>query len=142
MIGKGEWNVNFWVYDSVRERWERKTRMPHCRRHFETCIVDNKVFIAGGIGNYRIIQDNAFFYDYKMDLWSNTRTITQMKCCNFLNKCFLFSTVVKCGSLWELNSLSQNIIEIDVDVDENILKNQSEYVIFSYKDKLFIKGRI
>lgn len=24
LIGKGNWNTNMWVYDSIRERWERK----------------------------------------------------------------------------------------------------------------------
>lgn len=142
LIGKGEWNINFWVYDSIRERWERKSRVPHCRRHFESCIVGNKVFIAGGVGNYRIIKDNTFFYDYKMDLWSNVvrALMPQMKCCSFLNKCFFFSTVPKCGYFWEENSLTQDLIRVDISVDEEILKKQSEYAIFSYNDKLYVKG--
>lgn len=25
-IGRGKWNYNVWAYDSIRERWERKTK--------------------------------------------------------------------------------------------------------------------
>lgn len=141
LIGKGEWNVNFWVYDSVRERWERKSRVPHCRRHFESCIVGHKIFVAGGIGNYRIIQDNVFYYDYKMDIWSNVRTLPQMKCCSYLNKCFFFSATQKCGYFWDVDSQSQDIIKVEVLIEHDILKRQSEYAIFSYRDKLYVKGK-
>lgn len=141
LLGKGEFNVNFWVYDTLRERWERKSRMPYCRRHFETCVVDNKVFITGGIGNYRIIQDNGFFYDYKMDVWSQIRTIPQVKCCSFLNKCFFFSLVQKRGFFWELDHPTQIFVDVDVSVDEEILKCQTDYAVFSYKEKFFIKGK-
>lgn len=24
--GRGNWSNNFWVYDTIRERWERKTK--------------------------------------------------------------------------------------------------------------------
>lgn len=142
LIGKGEWNVNFWVYDSVTERWERKSRLPHCRRHFESCIVGNKVFIAGGVGSFRIIQDNVFFYDYKLDTWSSARTIAPMKCCDFLNKCFFFSAVQKCGFFWEIDSHSSDFIKVDVIVEDDVLKRQSEYAIFSYKNSFFIKGKL
>lgn len=141
LIGKGEWNVNFWVYDSIKENWERKTIMPHCRRHFETCTVENKVFITGGIGNFRIIQENTFFYDYKRNFWSQTRIIPQVKCCSFLKKCFYFSAVQKCGYFWEWNHPSQSVIEVDISADEDILRRQSEYAVFSYDDKLYVKGK-
>lgn len=140
LIGKGEWNVNFWVYDSIREKWERKSTLPHCRRHFESCIVGNKVVIAGGIGNFRIIQDNTFFYDYKRNFWSPLQSLPQMKCCSFLDKCFFFSIVLKCGYFWEEKSLTPNV-KIDLIVKEEILKNQSEYAIFSHGEKFYIKGK-
>lgn len=141
LIGKGEWNVNFWVYDSVRDRWERKSRLPHCRRHFESCVVGNKIFIVGGIGNYRIIQDNTFFYDYRLDLWSNIITLPQMKCCSFLNKCFFFSIVQKCGYFLDGDNITTEVIKVDALVEEEIFKRQSEYAIFSYRDKLYVKGK-
>lgn len=25
-IGRGKWNYNVWAYDTIRERWERKTK--------------------------------------------------------------------------------------------------------------------
>lgn len=141
LIGKGEWNVNFWVYDSIKEKWERKTRLPYCRRHFETCIVGNNVVVAGGIGNYRIIQENSFHYDYKKDRWSKLRALPQMKCCDFLNKCFFLHMVEKCGFFWKIDGTFEDIIKVNILVDEQIVKRQSEFGIFSYKDKFYIKGK-
>lgn len=140
LLGEGEFNLNFWVYDTMRDRWERKSRMPHARRHFESCIVGQKVFVAGGVGNYRIIQENGFFYDYKMDVWSEARTIPLVKCCNFLNKCFFFNLAQKRGFFWELHHPTQIFVDVDGSVDKKVLKSQTDYAIFSYKDKFFIKG--
>lgn len=40
-------------------------RLPVSRRHFECAVVNDCVYIIGGVGNFRIVQENIFFYDFK-----------------------------------------------------------------------------
>lgn len=41
-------------------------RMPKERRHFSSCIVDDKLFIIGGTGRFRIkLNDDMFYFDLK-----------------------------------------------------------------------------
>lgn len=77
-----------------------------------------------------------------MDSWSNVRSLPQMKCCSFLNKCFFFSTTQKCVYFWEENNNNENLIKVEVLIEEEILKKQSEYALFSYNNKLYIKGEV
>ncbi|XP_025828923.1 kelch repeat and BTB domain-containing protein 2, partial [Agrilus planipennis] len=104
-IGRGDWNRSFWVYDNVKEKWQHKSVIPQVRRHFESCLVGEFLYIIGGAGNYRIIQENMLWYNYKTDLWSKVIMLPcpgrQIKCCAFKkNKLFLLNVNNKCGLLF------------------------------------------
>ncbi|XP_057667830.1 kelch-like protein 30 isoform X2 [Diorhabda carinulata] len=45
ILGKGDWNKNFWCYNSLKDKWHRKERCI-TRRHFQTCIVGSKLYIV------------------------------------------------------------------------------------------------
>ncbi|KAF5292545.1 hypothetical protein FQR65_LT01691 [Abscondita terminalis] len=107
LMGKGNWNKNFWVYDVVREGWERKSVLPFVRRHFESCICGNYLYIIGGTGNFRVIQHNMFWYNYKDDKWSGQIELPcverQLKCCCWNEQLFILSITSKCGYVFDCN---------------------------------------
>ncbi|KAF5278010.1 hypothetical protein FQA39_LY18420 [Lamprigera yunnana] len=143
LLGKGNWNKNFWVYDIVRESWERKSVLPFVRRHFESCICDNYLYIIGGTGNFRVIQSNMFWYHYKEDKWSGQIELPcvdrQLKCCCWNKQLFLLNNTNNCGyvfdrckSLWYKLSIATS--------DESICHLPDICTIFSYKNRLYVKG--
>ncbi|XP_050512600.1 uncharacterized protein LOC126888403 isoform X2 [Diabrotica virgifera virgifera] len=151
VLGKGEWNYTFWVYDSIKDMWRTKSRMPFPRRHFETCIVGSKVFVSGGIGQFRIIQSNVFWYDYKTDEWSKQYQFPQnvfgrsYKCCNYLDKFLIFSVNKKCAYFFDENSgwtILPLVFPPTLDHDiKNMQTESGKFSLFAYKDRLYVKGK-
>ncbi|KAJ8951199.1 hypothetical protein NQ314_007700 [Rhamnusium bicolor] len=143
LIGKGNWNYNFWVFDTIRERWERKCVLPFPRRHFETCMVGTNLYIIGGTGVFRVIQENMFWYNYKEDKWSTQIMLPfpgrQLKCCNFLNQLFILNISNKCGFFFNEKTFVWKKMEIAI--DDGVINNLSDFSIFSYKNSLYIKGK-
>ncbi|KAJ8919015.1 hypothetical protein NQ315_016920 [Exocentrus adspersus] len=143
LLGRGHWNKNFWVYDTIRGRWERKSVMPYPRRHFETCMVGEKLYLIGGTGSFRVIQSNMFWYNYKDDGWSAPFGLPcserQLKFCDFQDKLFLFNINNKCGYFFDDKSFTW--LKMDVIVDDSVLSKQNEFVIFSNKNTLYLKGK-
>ncbi|KAJ8947833.1 hypothetical protein NQ318_009978 [Aromia moschata] len=141
LIGRGNWNTNFWVYDTIREKWERKGVMPFVRRHFETCMVGNNLYIMGGTGMYRLLQENMVWYNFKDDKWSGQIklpcTSRQLKCCSFLNSFFILNINNKCGYFFNDNSSNWNKLVIKGDVTNC----NSEFSIFANRSKLYVKGK-
>ncbi|GJQ69382.1 hypothetical protein Trydic_g6503 [Trypoxylus dichotomus] len=140
---RGNWNENFWVFDTYRDRWERKAKMPRGRRHFESCIIGDVIYIVGGTGKFRVVQDNMFSYNYKLDVWSNLVQLPcigrQIKCCEYKDQLFLLSAITKCGYIY--NVLTNSWIELRICDTDSIVSNFSnQFVIFSYKDYIYIKG--
>ncbi|XP_022921282.1 kelch-like protein 6 isoform X2 [Onthophagus taurus] len=141
-LGKGNWNNNFWVYNTICDRWERKSKLPFERRHFETCISNDVLYIVGGTGSFRIIQDNMFYYKYKTNEWSKTQILPcagrQVKCCDFQQKLFLLNINGKCGYLFDLNH--NRWIQLPI-YDNNIeVIYPNKFSLFSYEDKIYLKG--
>lgn len=143
LLGKGNWNYNFWVYDTIRERWERKCVLPFPRRHFETCMVGDILYIVGGTGVFRVIQENMFWYNYKEDKWSAQMALPcsgrQLKCCSFLNQLFILNVNNKCGYFFDDKKF--HWLKMEVMIDDSLISNEAEFAIFSYRDKLYIKGK-
>ncbi|CAG9817802.1 unnamed protein product [Phaedon cochleariae] len=144
LIGRGKWNYNLWVFDTIRERWERKCVLPYPRRHFDTCIVGTKLFITGGTGTFRVTQENTFWYDFKNDKWSTQLRLPffdrQLKCCCFSNKYFILSISNKCG-YFLIDEDFGNWMKMPLNVDDSLLKNQSDFGLFTYEDKFYVKGK-
>ncbi|KAI4462477.1 kelch protein [Holotrichia oblita] len=141
--GRGNWNSNFWVYDTIREKWERLTKMPFGRRHFESCIVDNTICIIGGTGNFRVLQDNMFWYNYKLNEWSQLISLPcsglHIKCCEYRNQLFLLNIDIKCGYLY--NPSTNDWVKLKINITESIEKCfLDKFLIFSYEDFICIKG--
>ncbi|XP_060524199.1 kelch-like protein 40b isoform X2 [Cylas formicarius] len=146
LIGGGNWNNNIWVFDTFRERWERKHQLPHGRRHFESCKVGHRLYIIAGIGRFRIIQDNLIYYDFKTDQWSNIKALPspsqQIKCCNFRNQLFILCSSTRLGYLLDSHTENWRVLKILVKNEDIYLENLKLPVsIFSWKGKLFIKGQ-
>ncbi|KAF2881276.1 hypothetical protein ILUMI_24895 [Ignelater luminosus] len=143
VIGYGNWNKNLWVYNTVTDCWQRKSVMPFARRHFQSCIVENCLYIIGGTGNYRILQENMFSYDYKEDRWSQLIKLPccerQTKCCSWNDELFVFNVNEKCAYIFDKcrSSWTKMIIS---DKKHLVMSFPSKFSVFSHKDSVYIKG--
>uniref|UniRef100_A0A6P7GQK7 Kelch-like protein 38 n=1 Tax=Diabrotica virgifera virgifera TaxID=50390 RepID=A0A6P7GQK7_DIAVI len=145
-----EWNYSLLVYDSIKEIWETKSSMPFRRRHFEICVVGSKVFITGSRGHPGIIESNIFWYDYKTDEWSKEYECPKhlleksSKCCNYLDKFLILNLNMKCVCMFEENigfTIFPLVFPATLDHDiKNIATECGEFSLFSYKDRLYLKG--
>lgn len=141
ILGKGDWNKYFWTYDSIQEKWQRKEKCIK-RRHFQTCIVGPKLYIVGGTGLFRKCLDNVLYYDFLTN-WRCSEIdfpvfIRQMKCCDFMGKFFLFNINDACA--YHLND-SGGWIRVPFRIEDSLLELQFDYSVFSYKNRLYIKGK-
>ncbi|XP_057667829.1 kelch-like protein 29 isoform X1 [Diorhabda carinulata] len=141
ILGKGDWNKNFWCYNSLKDKWHRKERCI-TRRHFQTCIVGSKLYIVGGTGMFRKCLENVLYYDFLTNWRSGVIDfpvfIRQMKCCDFMGNFFLFNINEVCG--YYLND-SGGWTRVPIRIENNLLDLQFDYSIFSYKNRLYIKGK-
>ncbi|XP_017786331.1 PREDICTED: kelch-like protein 38 [Nicrophorus vespilloides] len=139
-LGTGNWNTNFWMYDTIRESWDLKGRMPSGRRHFETCIIKNHVYIVGGTGKFRVIQDNMLSYNYVKNIWSKEIKLPDsglnVKCCNYMNRLFLFYQNHKCGYLYYPENGCFQQLTIG---DMHFPNIEGKFGVYCYDDRIFIK---
>lgn len=61
--GTADWNMSVWMYNTFREDWRLLTKLPKERRHFKSIVIKDKLYVIGGTGKYRIIQDDMMVYD-------------------------------------------------------------------------------
>ncbi|KAK9686410.1 BTB And C-terminal Kelch [Popillia japonica] len=119
------------------------SRVPYERRHYESCVVNGRVWIIGGIGNYTKIQDNMFWYNYKQDEWSQLIQLPcrslNIKCCEYKNELFLLNIDTKYGYLYNLVTNRWKKLKIrPTDAIEKCLADK--FMISSYEDYICIKG--
>lgn len=60
------------------ESWEMKAEMKQARANFSTCVINNLVYVFGGISgakeNYKpIISDSVEVFDLLINVWSEIR---------------------------------------------------------------------
>uniref|UniRef100_A0A6P7GZX1 Uncharacterized protein LOC114344393 n=1 Tax=Diabrotica virgifera virgifera TaxID=50390 RepID=A0A6P7GZX1_DIAVI len=135
--------------------------MPFPSRHFETCIVGSKAFfwVVRDIGQFRKIQSNMFWYDYKTDEWSQQYKFPiadkSYKCCNYLDTFLILSIDEMCAFLFKENrgwrklklafpplEFSHDIryIQTQYIISKYITEQIYKYTLFAYKDRLYLKG--
>nr|XP_008197617.1 PREDICTED: kelch-like protein 38 isoform X1 [Tribolium castaneum] len=141
-LGKGEWNLDFRSYDVIKQSWKSQ-KLPFPRRHFETCVCGKYLFLVGGTGPFRVIQDNLFWYDIEEDQWSEVVQLPcegrQLKCCPFGDKLLILNLNNKCGYLFspELNEWSTLTI---CDLNNVLPAFSDDLSLFCYKSRIYIKG--
>ncbi|CAH0559875.1 unnamed protein product [Brassicogethes aeneus] len=143
VLGKGNWNYNHWAYNTITEKWKKESLMVVPRRHFESCIVGNYLFVVGGTATFRVVQDDMFYYDLINGWWSHPIKLpmsdSQTKCCDFVNKLFIVNLSKENPIYYfDLESSAWKIVEI-IDQDK-ILQTIKIFNVFSNKDTLFIRG--
>ncbi|KAK5650628.1 hypothetical protein RI129_001657 [Pyrocoelia pectoralis] len=141
-LGKGNWNKNVWVYDTIRENWERKSVLPFERRHFECCVCGNFIYIISGTAKFRVMSDNMFWYNYKEDKWSKEIQLPcldrPVRCCSWNNQLFLFCVHNKCGYVFDQQKTLWYKLNISASPDK-ISHFSSTSTVFSYKNHLYIR---
>ncbi|KAL3278157.1 hypothetical protein HHI36_013500 [Cryptolaemus montrouzieri] len=142
-MGKGSWNQDVWSLDIIEGTKEQKQSMPAPRRHFESCVCGNYIYVVGGTGAYRVIQDNINWYDLEGDTWSKGAVLPcsgkQIKCCCHNNQLFVFSLSEKCGYLFFHETGLWKKFEIS-DPNCFIPKVFTPFSIISYNNNLYLKG--
>ncbi|RZC41186.1 kelch-like protein 38 [Asbolus verrucosus] len=141
-LGRGNWNRTFYMFDLIKEKWIQKDSLPCARRHFESCICGNYLFIVGGTGPFRVIRENIFWYNLSDESWSEEVELPcygrQLKCCPFDDKLFVLNINNKCG--YSFNPDSKTWTKLDICDSNNVLPYYSEILsVFSYKSSLYIK---
>ena len=58
-----EWYKQVWCYDSLKNTWRIITELPTPRRHHSIAVNGNFVYVIGGFGRHRIIQNTVDRYD-------------------------------------------------------------------------------
>ncbi|XP_050518317.1 uncharacterized protein LOC114327589 [Diabrotica virgifera virgifera] len=145
-----ERNYRLLMYDSIKEIWKTKSRMPFRVRNFKTCIVGSKMFITGNRGHPHVMPLHMFWYDYETDEWStrydcprHIRDISY-KCCNYLDKFLIFSLNWKCACTFEETSGFTILPLVYPPTLDNDIKNMQikcgKFSLFAYKDRLYLKG--
>ncbi|CAG9770460.1 unnamed protein product [Ceutorhynchus assimilis] len=119
-MGIGNWNFNFWAYDTFKGKWERKSKLPQERRHFESAIVDHCIYLIGGIGKFRVVQENMVWYDFIADKWSPVIPLPStnnrnFQCCSFNGKLCMVYSVEKRAYLYDKEKTNWTQIEIQID---------------------------
>ncbi|XP_048523246.1 kelch-like protein 30 isoform X2 [Dendroctonus ponderosae] len=148
ILGLGQWNRNFWMYDTIKGTWERKTILPVSRRHFECAVVNDCVYIVGGVGNFRIVQENIIFYDFKTDTWGSPIFLPvsdrKLKCCDFKGQLLLVSLYGNDSKsqafFFDKSKLCWKIMCMDV--DQNDIAEMGDFTLISSTDYLYVKGRL
>lgn len=143
LLGHGNWNRTLWIYDSLKQNFHRTVQLPFARRHFESCVSGSYLYIVGGTGNYRIVQQNMFWYNCVEDKWSTEILLPcpslQIKCCQFQNKLFLLSLSSMCAYQFDHANSSWQRIELP-NSSTVIPKSFTLHFMCSYKNKIYLKG--
>lgn len=115
MTGTVPW---FDVYDPLTDTWEVLADMPHKRDHFQSAIIDNKLYAAGGRitsklteQTFELVVNEVDVYDFSTKQWSSTPTsLPTGRAGN--------TTVAVNGQLWVIGgeSGSQVVAHNDVEI--------------------------
>ncbi|XP_030752210.1 kelch-like protein 26 isoform X2 [Sitophilus oryzae] len=142
--GSNEWNLNLWSFDTFKNKWERRNKLPHGRRHFETCIVGDSLYIVGGTGRFRVLQNNLLHCDLKTGKWSSEiinlpKDSREYQCCSFLGQlCILY---VNHGTVYTFNIADSSWQSFKIAVEEEVVNSLGKYTVFADSTYIYIKGR-
>uniref|UniRef100_A0A1B6EGB5 BTB domain-containing protein n=4 Tax=Clastoptera arizonana TaxID=38151 RepID=A0A1B6EGB5_9HEMI len=109
MMGYGTWNTSIWKYDTLRGTWEFETSLTAPRRHHSACILNDDLYIIGGIGKHRVMLNNVVRYNLMSKDWETCTSLPtalyNTACCVYKNEIFLFGLPVMCfrpdTNIWE-----------------------------------------
>ncbi|XP_066156416.1 kelch-like protein 30 [Euwallacea fornicatus] len=143
LINGSQWNFNLWTYDSFKEKWERKNKLPHKRRHFDSVMVEGCIFIVGGVANFRVVQDTMLWYDCEADKWADPIPLPHserfFRCCSFLGKLCLVYFRQKRAYLFDKAEVKWTTI--DIQFYHTFFEEMRNFEVFSVSNYLYIKGK-
>uniref|UniRef100_T1IJW7 BTB domain-containing protein n=1 Tax=Strigamia maritima TaxID=126957 RepID=T1IJW7_STRMM len=62
-LGCSNWNESMWSLDTFCNSWHFETKLPTKRRHQCVCVLDQHIYLIGGIGQFRVVLDKVERYD-------------------------------------------------------------------------------
>ncbi|XP_014469149.1 PREDICTED: uncharacterized protein LOC106741535 [Dinoponera quadriceps] len=69
-VGRGKFNEKIWHYSLISKKWIFETRMPRPRRNMITVLFKNKLYLIGGVGEYRTQLKSVNIYDIHSRIWT------------------------------------------------------------------------
>ncbi|XP_066938881.1 kelch-like protein 30 [Macrobrachium rosenbergii] len=69
LYGHGNWNHSLWRYSTATKKWIVEDSLPKPRRHHMMCAVDSIIYILGGLGRHRVVQNSVNAYDTESGKW-------------------------------------------------------------------------
>ncbi|KAI5706737.1 hypothetical protein M8J75_010849 [Diaphorina citri] len=91
-MGKGDWNMSVWKFNTWSNKWEHETCLPTPRRHHSVVCLDNEIFVIGGVGRYRVMLETVDRYNIQSKLWE--------KCSNLPSSGYLIACCAHQGSVY------------------------------------------
>ncbi|XP_076040270.1 kelch-like protein 38 isoform X2 [Oratosquilla oratoria] len=95
MLGHSNWNKALWCFDKTRRKWIKEDTLPRPRRHHMVCVLDDIIYLIGGYGKYRIIQDSVDSFDTSRGRWTECPPLPQPvgsgAACAYNNQIWVFN---------------------------------------------------
>lgn len=54
VLGHSNFNNSMWRYDTFTKSWHLAGRLKNPRRHHTVCVMDDDIYLIGGIGRFRV----------------------------------------------------------------------------------------
>ncbi|XP_075222936.1 kelch repeat and BTB domain-containing protein 8-like [Lycorma delicatula] len=98
MTREGGHNMSVWVYDTWRDMWVYETALPTPLRNHALCCIDDDIYVIGGVGRHRVIENAVHKYNVVQKIWSKCPPlpipIYSGTCCVYKDHIFLFGSVI------------------------------------------------
>uniref|UniRef100_A0A8D9AH41 Kelch-like protein 30 n=1 Tax=Cacopsylla melanoneura TaxID=428564 RepID=A0A8D9AH41_9HEMI len=93
-MGKGDWNMSVWKFNTWSHKWEHETCLPTPRRHHSVVVLDNEIFVIGGVGRYRVMLETVDRYNIQTKLWDKCSNLPSsgylIACCSHQGSIYMF----------------------------------------------------
>lgn len=98
MARQGTWNHAVFEYDQIHTKWKFLTNILKPSRHLSGCCIGNDLYILGGFGRHRVVQDAVNKFSIKDESWTPCaplpRPMYSVPCCVFREQIYVIESVV------------------------------------------------
>ncbi|KAK6629340.1 hypothetical protein RUM43_003157 [Polyplax serrata] len=71
------WNDIIWIFDPLKNTWSYFANITRPMRHMSVCILENELYVMGGFGRHRVIQNQVSKLNLKDQVWSECSSMPQ-----------------------------------------------------------------
>ncbi|RZF41395.1 hypothetical protein LSTR_LSTR000109 [Laodelphax striatellus] len=143
LMGYGAHNTSVWVYDIWRETWSFETSLPKAVRNHTVCFEGDSLYVIGGVGKHRVVEDALHIYDLINKTWRLGPPLPQAMysaaCCVYKGQIFVFGSIIVTFRTQENTWMAMNNIVIpnNLSVASAMTDNEWMYVIANTRPDLY-----